>query len=262
MAGIAGTVGRNMVGWFRQPRAACLVTVGTGVTADDHRWRVFRVVDGTRCPRGGGLVTTITLRRRIAPLVAGGPRLGVFADIAAAMTGRALAGEASMVHGHHQEGGGTGVAGITLPVVRDVRAILAFGRRAVVASGTLTYRIGVMDILGRLPGCGAVAAITLARRIAALVGCTIPCFCIGGRIGATVTGGANSGRARVVHDGGLEGGKVGMAGVTSTGGGNVIAWFWQSCPPRLVAVGTGVITDDYRWRVLRVIHRGSRPSRG
>ena len=107
-------------------------------------------------------MTGITLRRRIAALVAGArPGLGVLADVAAAVTGRTLAGQASVIHRPRQERCRAGMAGVALAIVWNMRPTLAQRRRAVVTGRALAGRRRIVREGGGLPGRGGVADIAL-----------------------------------------------------------------------------------------------------
>jgi len=218
------------------------------------------VVERGGCPSDSRCVTVVTLLR--SGDVAGRLGLGILADVGAVVAGRALAGQARMVHGYRAETDLAGVAGIALAVIGNVSGRFARRGNAVVATGALARRSGIVRVAGWLPGDRRVAGIALSTRD--YVRCRL-CQCAIGadrNIGAVVAGRALPRQACMVHARRPEGDVVEVTGVARRGTRrNVGAGHGESGAASLVAVGAGVVADHDRWRIERVVGRECRPGR-
>lgn len=150
---------RNMPCRFAQRRHTV-----TGIAPADRR-RIMTV--GRRRPRSGAPVTGIALSSRRDV----GQRLlqRILRNIAATMTGRTLAVQATMVHHRRRPGiEAPRVAGIALGACRDVHACLGQcvgkNKTAVVATATCSGRTGMAHGYRRERGKRVVTAIALPRR--------------------------------------------------------------------------------------------------
>jgi len=134
---------------------------------------------------------------------------------------RALVGQAGVIHGRRLEGDVVLVAGVALPVVRNVAAVLAQGIDVVVAGGAGARGRCRMRVACRFPRGGGVAGIAL--RGGDDVGDRLGERALRADryVGTAVAGGASAGGTRVVHRCRLEGGEVGMATVALRAGRDV-----------------------------------------